>query len=83
MLWDPALFVFLFYRSLAEREYAAMCEERRRAARELPAEQQNHGRTPKGTAEARAQAIWSRRADPRAARPAGAAPGQLIKLPRR
>jgi len=82
MIWDPALFVFLFYRSLAEREYAAMCAERRAAVPEL-SEQQDHGRKPKGTAEARAQAIWSRRAEPRATRAAGAALGQVIKLPRR
>ena len=82
MLWDPALFVFLFYRSMAEREYATLCEERRYVVRELP-EQPSHGRKPSGNAEARAQAIWSRRADSKAARTAGTALAQVIKLPRR
>jgi hypothetical protein len=82
MVWDPALFVFLFYRSMAEREQASLREARCREVRELP-QQPTRGRKRSGTAEARAQAIWSRRADTPRARAAGTALAQVIKLPRR
>ena len=81
MLWDPALFVFLFYRSLAEREYDLLREERRRTQRELP-EPPAHPRK-RGSAEARAQAIWSRRVDPACPHPTGTPLAQVIRLPRR
>lgn len=82
MLWDPALFVFLFYRSLAEREHACVREQQRREAREL-VEPPSHPRKPAGSAEARAQAIWSRRAETSNPRTTGTALAQVIKLPRR
>ena len=82
MLWDPALFVFLFYRSLAEREHALLCEQRHRMVRELP-EPTSHPRKPSGTAEARAHAIWNRRAGVPGPDTTGTALAQVIKLPRR
>jgi hypothetical protein len=82
MLWDPALFVFLFYRSLAEREEALLREQQRRTVRELP-EQPTPPRKRTGSAEARAQAIWSRRAGAPCAHPTGTAVAQVIRLPRR
>jgi hypothetical protein len=82
MLWDPALFVFLFYRSLAEREHAVLREQQRREVRESP-EQPIGSRPRSGSAEARAQAIWNRRADATCAHPTGTAVAQVIRLPRR
>jgi hypothetical protein len=84
MLWDPALFVFLFYRSLAEREHELLRAQRRCLDREL-AEQptQSESRKPSNAAEARAQAIWNRRANSPCAHTSGTALAQVIKLPRR
>jgi hypothetical protein len=83
MLWDPALFVFLYYRSLAERERAALREQRHRVIEGLP-DPPKQAPKPTRTAAERAQAIWwSRRASTRRPRSTGAALAEVIKIPRR
>jgi hypothetical protein len=82
MLWDPALFVFLYYRALAEREQAAARAQLRGGVRQLQTPPK-HARKRSGTAAARAHAIWSRQAAPTSPRATGAAIAQVIKLPRR